>query len=168
MKIKVHMNSQTHEVMVEKNGGDYRVTVGESTYKCVPKDNGLVINGEFLPISFEGSLEEGTELSIGSRKVTARVEPVIELERGEAYSDEEQSGAASKEEAGTITAPMPGKLISLKVKVGDKVQASTLVAILEAMKMENEILAGVTGTVKEIKARAGEAVEGGKVLMVIE
>jgi glutaconyl-CoA decarboxylase len=63
---------------------------------------------------------------------------------------------------------MPGKLISIKVKVGDKVQANTLVAVLEAMKMENEILAGVAGTVKEIKVKPGETVDGGKTLLVIE
>jgi len=168
LKIKVHLNGQEHEVMVEKNGGDYRVTVGESAYKCVPKEGGFLINGEFLAVSLDGSLEEGTELGLGERKVKARVEPIIELEKGESYSEEEESGSSGKEEAGNITAPMPGKLISLKVKVGDKVEANTLVAILEAMKMENEILAGMAGTVKEIKAKPGETVDGGKVLMVIE
>lgn len=168
MKIKVHLNGQEHEVTVEKNGGDYRVTVGDSIYKCVPKEGGLVINGEFLAVNFDGSLEEGTELGLGGRKVKARVEPIIELEKGESYSEEDEPSSSGKEEAGNISAPMPGKLISLKVKVGDKVEPNTLVAILEAMKMENEILAGVAGTVKEIKAKPGETVDGGKVLMVIE
>ena len=168
MKIKVHLNGQEHEVTVEKNGGDYRVTVGDSIYKCVPKEGGLVINGEFLAVNFDGSLEEGTELGLGDRKVKARVEPIIELEKGESYSEEDEPSSSGKEEAGNISAPMPGKLISLKVKVGDKVEPNTLVAILEAMKMENEILAGVAGTVKEIKAKPGETVDGGKVLMVIE
>ncbi|MDD1747104.1 MAG: hypothetical protein LUQ16_05005 [Methanomassiliicoccales archaeon] len=168
MKIKVHLNGQEHEVMVEKNGGDYRVTVGESTYKCVPKEGGFLINGEFLAISLDGSLEEGAELGMGGRTVKARVEPIIELEKGESYSEEEETSSSGKEEAGNISAPMPGKLISVKVKVGEKVEPNTLVAILEAMKMENEILAGVAGTVKEIKAKPGETVDGGKVLLVIE
>ncbi|HUL39570.1 MAG TPA: biotin/lipoyl-containing protein [Methanomassiliicoccales archaeon] len=167
MRIKVHLNGQEHEVSVEKNGGDYRVTVGDSMYKCAPKEGGLVINGEFLAIKFEGSLEEGTDVMLGGRQIKARVEPIIEVEKGESYSEEEETSASGKEEAGNITAPMPGKLISLKVKVGDAVEPSTLVAILEAMKMENEILAGVAGTVKEIKVRSGETVDGGKVLMVI-
>jgi biotin carboxyl carrier protein len=168
LKIRVHLNGQAHEVLVEKNGGDYRVTVGDSVYKCVPKDGGLLINGEFMATGFDGSLEEGTELILGERKVTARVEPVIEVERVEEYSEAEDSGPASKDDMGMITAPMPGKLMAIKVKVGDKVQPNTLVAILEAMKMENEILAGVEGTVKEIKAKAGETVDGGKVLLIIE
>ncbi len=167
MKIKVHLNGQEHEVIVEKNGGDYRVTIGDSIFKCVPKEGGLMVNGEFLAIKFDGSLEDGTDLTFGERKVRARVEPIIEVEKGESYSEEEESVASSKEDSGNISAPMPGKLISVKVKVGDQVQPDTLVAILEAMKMENEILAGVQGTVKEIKAKPGEMVDGGKVLMVI-
>jgi len=168
MMVRIHMNGQAHEVMVEKNGGDYRVTIGDTIYKCVPKEGGVAINNEFMAVVFEGSLEEGTELSFGERKVSARVEPIIELEKGESYSEEQESGPASKDDAGSITAPMPGKLVSIKVKVGDKVQANTLVAVLEAMKMENEILAGVAGTVKEIKVKPGETVDGGKTLLVIE
>jgi len=168
VKIKVHMNGQAHEVAIEKNGGDYRVTVGESTYKCVPVDGGMQINGEFVPMALDGSLEEGTELTLGNRVLSARVEPIIELEKGEVYLEAEEEASVSKEVHGAITAPMPGKLISIKVKVGDQVQPNTLVAILEAMKMENELLAGVAGVVKEIKARSGEMVEGGKTILVIE
>lgn len=167
MKIKVLLNGQEHEVTVEKNGGDYRVAIGDSIYKCVPKDGGLMINGEFLAVKFDGSLEEGTELALGNRTVKARVEPLIEVEKGESYSEEENSSEPNKEDTGNIFAPMPGKLISVKVKVGDTVEPNTLVAILEAMKMENEILAGIAGTVKEIKAKPGETVDGGKVLMII-
>jgi biotin carboxyl carrier protein len=168
VKIRIFMNGQGHEVQVEKNGGDYRVTVGDSVYRIVPKEGGLLINGEFLPVELEGSLTEDTDLKLGNRPIKARVEQVIELEKGEAYQEEEETSSSSKEGHGAITAPMPGKLIAIKVKVGDKVEANTLVAILEAMKMENEILAGVAGTVKEVKARAGETVEGGKTLLVIE
>jgi biotin carboxyl carrier protein len=167
LKIKVLLNGQEHEVTVEKNGGDYRVAIGDSIYKCVPKDGGLMINGEFLAVKFDGSLEEGTELALGNRTVKARVEPLIEVEKGESYSEEENSSEPNKEDTGNIFAPMPGKLISVKVKVGDTVEPNTLVAILEAMKMENEILAGIAGTVKEIKAKPGETVDGGKVLMII-
>ena len=170
MKVRIFMNGQAYEVQVEKNGGDYRVTVGESMYKIVPREGGLVINGEFLPVELEGSLAEDTELKLGARTVKARVEQVIELEKVEGYREEEEEEASTDSKAGqgAITAPMPGKLISIKVKAGDKVDANTLVAILEAMKMENEILAGMAGTVKEVKVRAGETVEGGKTLLVIE
>jgi biotin carboxyl carrier protein len=169
MKIKVHMNGQSHEVQVEKNGADYRVTVGETTFKVIHKEGGLIINGEFVPIKLEGSLEDGTTLQIDNRSVQTKVEPIIELEKfGEGYSEEEESGSAHKDSQNVITAPMPGKVVSIKVKVGEEVNPNTLVLVLEAMKMENEILAGISGKIKEIKVKPGEAIEGGKIMAVIE
>jgi len=167
LKLRITLNDKQHEVLVEKNAGDYKVVIGDSTFKCMPKEGGMNVNGEFLPIQFDGELDEGAEVTLGQRKMKVRIEPIIELERAEGYKEEEE-GAAHKEAAGAITAPMPGKVVSIKVKVGDKVHPNTLVLILEAMKMENEILAGVNGTIKEIKVKPAEAVEGGKVLVVIE
>ncbi|HSV41892.1 MAG TPA: biotin/lipoyl-containing protein, partial [Methanomassiliicoccales archaeon] len=70
--------------------------------------------------------------------------------------------------AGVILAPMPGKVINIKVKAGDEVRSNQVVMILEAMKMENEIMAEAGGKVKEIKVKAGEVVEGGQPLVVLE
>jgi glutaconyl-CoA/methylmalonyl-CoA decarboxylase subunit gamma len=69
--------------------------------------------------------------------------------------------------AGVIAAPIPGLMIQIKVNVGDKVKAGQVVAIMEAMKMENDILAQVSGTVKEIVAQKGVEVSTGDVIMVI-
>lgn len=66
-----------------------------------------------------------------------------------------------------VTAPMPGKIMSLKVEVGQQVKAGDLLLILEAMKMENEIFCGSEGTVKEIRVSEGTAVNPGDVLVVI-
>lgn len=67
----------------------------------------------------------------------------------------------------TVTAPMPGTVVSIKVNVGDKVTSGTLVAVLEAMKMENEIFAGADGVVASINANAGDSVNTGDVLVSI-
>lgn len=71
--------------------------------------------------------------------------------------------------AGTevITAPMPGKVMSFKVSVGQKVKEGDIILILEAMKMENEIFCSTAGTVKEIRVNEGAAVNPGDVLVVI-
>ena len=68
----------------------------------------------------------------------------------------------------SVLAPMPGKIMSLKVKVGDAVQVNQVMLVLEAMKMENEVLTEVAGKVKEVKVRAGETVEGGQILLIVE
>jgi biotin carboxyl carrier protein len=165
VKLMVTYNGTPYEVVVEKNGGDYRVTVGETSFRFQWQEGGMACNGEFLPIQFDGDLEEGGEAIFGERKAQIRVKPIIELEKIVENMDDRTEG---KEKVGSVVAPMPGKLISVKVKVGDKVQPNTLVAVLEAMKMENEILAGTTGTVKEIKAKPGENVEANRVLFIIE
>ena len=58
-----------------------------------------------------------------------------------------------------VTAPMGGKIIDVRVKAGDTVDENDEVVILEAMKMELPVVAGVSGTVKEVKCKNGDAVE---------
>ena len=67
-----------------------------------------------------------------------------------------------------IIAPMGGKVIDVKVKVGDAVNGGDEVVILEAMKMELPVVAEASGTVKEIKCNQGDAVEAEGVLIVLE
>lgn len=65
-----------------------------------------------------------------------------------------------------VVAPMPGTIVSMKVNVGDTVSEDTVVAILEAMKMENEIFAGVSGTVASVNT-AGASVNTGDLIASI-
>jgi acetyl-CoA carboxylase biotin carboxyl carrier protein len=67
-----------------------------------------------------------------------------------------------------ILAPMAGKVIEIKVNVGDSVHEDDEVAVIEAMKMEMPILAYSDGTVKEIKIAKGDSVEADQVLMIVE
>jgi acetyl-CoA carboxylase biotin carboxyl carrier protein len=63
---------------------------------------------------------------------------------------------------------MAGKIIDIKVNVGDAVNEGDEVVILEAMKMELPVVAEASGTVKEINCIKGEGVEGEAVLVVLE
>jgi acetyl-CoA carboxylase biotin carboxyl carrier protein len=67
-----------------------------------------------------------------------------------------------------VTAPMAGKVIDIKVNVGDSVEEDDEVAIIEAMKMEMPILTYSSGTVKEIKVAKGASVEADQVIIIIE
>ena len=67
-----------------------------------------------------------------------------------------------------VKAPMGGKILDVKVGVGDAVSDGDEVIILEAMKMELPIVAEASGTVKEIKCAQGDAVEADAVLLVLE
>lgn len=67
-----------------------------------------------------------------------------------------------------VTAPMPGKIIDVLVKVGDKVSEDDELVILEAMKMENPIYAPADGVVKEIRVAKADTVDSEQVLLVLE
>ena len=66
-----------------------------------------------------------------------------------------------------VAAPMPGKILSIKVKPGQEVREGDLVLMLEAMKMENEIFAPVAGTVSQIACKEGDSVNTGDPLLVV-
>ncbi|MBS3943818.1 MAG: biotin/lipoyl-binding protein [Dethiobacter sp.] len=66
-----------------------------------------------------------------------------------------------------VSSPMPGSIVSMKVQVGDRVAAGDLLLILEAMKMENEVVAPFSGIVVEIMAKNGAAVNSGEPLLAI-
>lgn len=68
----------------------------------------------------------------------------------------------------TVESPMPGKIISVAVKPGDTVTANTVVCILEAMKMQNEIVAQKDGVVADVRIAANQSVKAHEVLVVIE
>ncbi|RME44469.1 MAG: acetyl-CoA carboxylase biotin carboxyl carrier protein subunit, partial [Deltaproteobacteria bacterium] len=68
---------------------------------------------------------------------------------------------------GRVTTPMPGKIIDLLVEEGERVEAGAPVAILEAMKMESEVLASCGGTVTKIHVAKGDQVPFGQLLLEI-
>ena len=73
--------------------------------------------------------------------------------------------AAKAAPGGTpVTSPMPGAVLGVKVNVGDKVSAGQTMFVLEAMKMENEIVAPVDGTVASINVKTGDTVDTDQVM----
>jgi acetyl/propionyl-CoA carboxylase alpha subunit len=67
-----------------------------------------------------------------------------------------------------IVAPMPGLIVRVNVKIGDRVEAGQGIVVMEAMKMENELRATAAGTVKSVEVAAGAAVEKGALLVGLE
>lgn len=70
-------------------------------------------------------------------------------------------------EGEAITSPMPGNILDIKVKVGDVVEENQVVAILEAMKMENEIVAPKAGTITAVSATKGSPIDVGQPIVYI-
>lgn len=75
--------------------------------------------------------------------------------------------ASGSEGAVKVDAPMPGTILDIKVSVGDSVNAGDVLCILEAMKMENEIVAPQAGAVSSVNVSKGDSVEAGQVILTM-
>lgn len=69
--------------------------------------------------------------------------------------------------ASTVVSPMPGTILSINVKAGDTVKKGQVLCILEAMKMENEIMAAGDGTIATVAVSQGDSVSTGQVLFAL-
>jgi pyruvate carboxylase subunit B len=78
------------------------------------------------------------------------------------------AAAATPTGPGPVVAPMPGLVVRVKVERGQRVRAGEGLAVMEAMKMENELRAPAAGTVKAVLVAAGTVVEKGAVLVELE
>ena len=78
------------------------------------------------------------------------------------------SGTDSPAEGDTVAAPMPGTIVKINVSVGDAVKKGSVLLVLEAMKMENEIVAAKDGVVARILTNKGSAVEANTPLLVLK
>ena len=84
-----------------------------------------------------------------------------------AYVSEGGDARQRASRPGHVTTTMPGNIVEVLVQVGDKVEAGRAVLITEAMKMETEIHATISGTVKEVHVAKGDRVTPGEVLIEI-
>jgi glutaconyl-CoA/methylmalonyl-CoA decarboxylase subunit gamma len=108
---------------------------------------------------------EGAPPSVGVVAAGHRFYAKVESERMRALSAALHTKSA--EGAGVITSPMPGRVLKILVEEGDAIGAGAAVVVVEAMKMENELVAAREGTVKKIFVKAGQTVDGGARLVEI-
>ena len=104
-------------------------------------------------------------------KVKAYQARKAEEAKAEAAAAEEKAAAAPAAQpitGHTVNAPLPGRVVELKVKVGDTVKAGQEVLVLEAMKMENSIPTDYAGTVKQILVNVGDNVQTDAILVEVE
>ncbi|MBI2864084.1 MAG: biotin/lipoyl-binding protein [Chloroflexi bacterium] len=152
----VSVDGTSFKVTILRDNGDTTVRVAGRPYKIRLKDEKrVVVDGREYAAEISGSpvaVRSFTQTRVvATAAATARI-----------------ASPSLKDEPGGIYAPMPGKVRSVLVSEGQKIASGAVVAILEAMKMENEIRAPQGGTVKRIAVTAGQAVSKGDTLVVIE
>ena len=79
-----------------------------------------------------------------------------------------RTGGGGRKRSGTVSASMPGKVVTVEVSVGDSVEEGQTILILEAMKMQNEVAAPISGKVTAVHCGDGDNVEANVPLVVIE
>ena len=121
----------------------------------------VTVNGNTYEVEVE---ELGSSASVASVPYVAPVPAAQAMPKTVAPVT---SASAASTGAYKVVAPMPGKIVDVKVSVGQIIKEGDLVAFLEAMKLENEVFASVSGTVASVNVSAGNMVEANDVIISI-
>ena len=129
----------------------------------------VTVNGKLYDVSVEefGEILGGVH---ASKTVSTFVNPngaANNSNNEKQIADKQQNSIPIDENAISVKAPMPGTILSFTVSVGDEVSEGQVVAILEAMKMENELTAPASGKVKSIHVEKGSSVIENQVILQI-
>lgn len=152
-------------------------TAGLKSFKVMLKGEEQEVKVEDLGFAGKGfrgvmpppEMGEEVRVTVGQEEYKVRVE---EIREGAVLPSAKESVQAKKEivseEAkAVITAPMRGTIIRTLVRVGEKVERGTVVAVLETMKMENTIESTVSGAVKAVYVSDGDSVDAGDALIAV-
>ena len=120
----------------------------------------ITVNGVAYSVSVE-------ETAAGAAPVAAAAPAAPAAPKAAPAPAAAPKAAAGAAGAVAVKAPMPGNILDVKVKAGASVKAGDVLVILEAMKMENEIMAPCDGTVTSVSVTKGTAVESGALLCTI-
>ena len=159
--------------------------INTSAARFAPNEFNVTLHGETFHIKLTGSGHVGEEkrpfyVSVDGVAEEVVVETLDEIEvfangisTGNKSSEKKKtsttsSGRPRPTHEGCVTAAMPGTIVAVKVKIGDKVKAGDGVLVIEAMKMENEIQAAKTGTVVAVHVAKGDSVTPDESLLEIQ
>ena len=142
------------EYKIKINGNNYNVTIDEVEDNVAKVE----VNGTPYNVEFEKPISKPKTISVVNKPAAAPA-------AGPAPASKPAAPAASGAGA-TVNSPLPGVVLEIKVKDGDKVTKGQVIMVLEAMKMENAIEAPCEGTIT-IKAQKGDSVLEGAPLAVI-
>ena len=150
MKYVVTMNGKKYEVEVERMSAFHMLTREE------------IASGVSTPVQ---PVAAPAPKAAAPTPAAAAPAPAPKAAATPAPAAATPAPAAKAAPGGTsVTSPVPGSVLGVKVNVGDKVSAGQTMFVLEAMKMENEIVAPVDGTVASINVKTGDTVDTDQVM----
>jgi biotin carboxyl carrier protein len=165
MKFVATVGSRTAVIDVTEENGRYRVTLDDQVWDVDARLTAqgiasLLIDG----VSHVADVDDdggACIVEIGGETYS------IQVEEQTRYIIRTRAGAGGAGSGHTIKAPLPGKVTHVAVRAGDVVAPGQAVVVIEAMKMENELRATASGTVRDVRVSAGQAVNAGDVLVII-
>jgi biotin carboxyl carrier protein len=166
MKLDIHINGKTRTVELQRTSDRWQISLDgipteADAIEIAPSVYSILLNGESHEIRIAPAPDGTLTLQSRNYEFTAEViNPRAWRGRGH--------GAAEAEGRQKIVAPMPGKVVRVLVKAGDKVEAGQGLLVVEAMKMQNEVRSPKTGTVERLLAKEGQPVNAGEILAWID
>jgi biotin carboxyl carrier protein len=167
MRWVVRGSSGSHDVAVERSAEGFSVTVGGRchTVDLICLDGAVaslrfVDDGRSFQVAYQHGGDHQWRVAVGEREFDLAVLTPVEA-IGVAASSVGRGPSR-------IDAPIPGKVVAVSVAPGDQVAAGQPLVVLEAMKMENELLAEQAGRVAAVHVSPGDTVEAGTVLVELE
>lgn len=114
--------------------------------------------------SYEIEVEELKDGAPGAPVAAASAAPVV----SRSPKPKKAPAAAPKGAGtGTVNAPMPGTVLDVRVKAGEAVKADQILAILEAMKMENEVRAVADGVIQSVEVKVADQISAGQTMFIL-
>ncbi len=162
----VEAGPNRHTVEVREVGDHYEVTIDDIVHTV---DSSRIPNTSMRSLIIGGKSYQANTVQDGDRcevYLSGEVYPVTVMDElwARAQEGHREPGSAGED----IKAPIPGSIVKILVKEGDTVAAGDPVAVLEAMKMQNELQAVNGGVVAEIRAKVGETVPQGQSLILLK
>jgi biotin carboxyl carrier protein len=165
MKFVATIGETSETVDVSGDGGRYRLTIGSEVWEV---DGRLTAQGIYSLLVGGVSYVVDVRDEGGACVVDVADERyVIRVEEATRFVLRTRGRAGAAAPTQTLVAPLPGRIVHVAIRPGDRVEKGDTLLVIEAMKMENEYRATSAGTVVEVRVTAGQAVNGGDVLAVI-
>ncbi|HKO05201.1 MAG TPA: biotin/lipoyl-containing protein [Candidatus Acidoferrales bacterium] len=164
MKLKIQLGGRTRDLEMAREGRRISGTLDgrrmeADAVEVSPGIYSILTDGAAFEVRVERAAT-GLTVAVGGRRLAARVVDPRQWQG-------RRAGAVEAEGRQQILAPMPGKVVRVLVKQGEKVEAGRGLVVVEAMKMQNEIRSPKTGTVEKLLVSEGKAVTAGEVVAVV-
>jgi biotin carboxyl carrier protein len=166
MKFDVQIAGKTRTVELQLDSDRWQISLDgvaldADAVEISPNIFSILLNGESYEVRLAAANDGKLTLQTRQHEFVAQaIDP--RAWRGRRHGPVEAEGRQQ------IVAPMPGKVVRLLIKTGDKVEAGQGLLVVEAMKMQNEVRSPKTGTVERLLAKEGQAVYAGDILAWID